>query len=344
MYLTSKIILHPTLQQQTTLMQLIEIYKSEVNECLKKFIANQRITWIPYTKLNRNLPWESKKEVIKEASKIYNESKKRKANCELNLSFSGDYCKWHCDSFTFSSKLHLQVSQNSEMIVEYYADDYQRNLLSLGYLTSLKISKVNKKWICYIKILKPDPQPFGEFAMGVDLGIKVPAVAATSSGKIKFFGNGRQIRFICTHQTSKLSKLMKEKRFKLIRMMNQKWGNKLLSIDHQISKSIIDFAVKENIKLIYLENLNLIQKKVNTSKRVSTWSYTRLKTFIEYKACKNGIGVKVINPQNTSKKCPKCNKLNQSHSRKYSCSCGYTNHRDIVGAINICNYSSRESN
>jgi putative transposase len=344
MYLTSKIILHPTLQQQATLEQLIEIYNSEVNECLKKFKANQRITWIPYTTLNRHLPWESKKEVIKEASKIFNDNIKRKADCGINFSFNGDYCKCHCDSFTLGSKLRLQVSQNSEMVVEYYADEYQKNLLASGYLTSLKISKVNKKWICYIKILKPDPQPFGEFAMGVDLGIKVPAVAVTSSGKIKFFGNGRQIRFICTHQTSRLSKLMKEKRFKLIRMMNQKWGNKLRSIDHQISKAIIDFALKENIKTIYLENLNLIQKKTNTSRRISTWSYIRLKSFIEYKACLNGIEVKVINPQNTSRKCPKCNKLNQSHQREYSCSCGYKNHRDIVGAINICNYSSRKSN
>ncbi len=344
MYLTSKIVLHPTLQQQITLKQLIEIYRNEVNQCLKTFIENQKITWIPYTKLNKYLPWESKKEVIKEASKIYNDNINKRIDREHNLSFKGDYCKWHCDSFTLGSKLHLQVSQNSEMVVDYYADDYQRNLLASGHLTSLKISIVNKKWLCYIKILKPDPQPFGEYVMGVDLGIKVPAVAATSTGKIKFFGNGRQIRFICTHQTSKLSKLMKEKRFKLIRMMNQKWGNKLLSIDHQISKAIIDFAVKENVKTIYLENLKLIQKKTNTSKRISTWSYTRLKSFIEYKACINGIEVKVINPQNTSKRCPECSKLNQSHLREYSCSCGYTNHRDIVGAINICNYNSRKSN
>jgi putative transposase len=338
MYLTSKIILHPSPQQANILASLIAIYKTEVNECLEKFFLNKKITWIPYSTLNRNLPWESKKEVIKEASKIFKDSKR-----ELNstaIIFKGDYCKWHCDSFTLDLKLNLQVGQQSRLSVEYYADAYQKQLLATGYLTSLKIEKVNKRWYCYIKILKPDPQPFGEHVMGIDFGIKVPAVAATSTGKIKFFGNGRQVRYICTSQTSRLSKLMRNQNFRLVRKMDHKWGNRLLSIDHQISKSIIDFALKENIRTIVLENLSYIQKKPDSSKKISSWSYLRLKSFLEYKALKQGIKVETINPYNTSKKCPRCAKLNHSATREYKCTCGYKNHRDIVGAINICNYSS----
>lgn len=340
MYLTSKIILHPTPQQANTLKNLAMIYKTEVNECLSKFKLNQKIVWIPYSTLNRNLPWESKKEVIKEATKIFNDWL-RKKNDAILIRFKGDYCKWHYDSFTLDSKLNLQVGQQSRLRVEYYADEYQRKLLSTGYMTSLKIEKVSKKWFCYIKILKPDPQPFGEHVMGVDLGIKVPAVAATSTGKIRFFGNGRQVRYICTSQTSKLSNLMRKNNYRLIRRMDHKWGNRLLTIDHQISKSIINLALKENVRTIVLENLNYIQKKSDSGKKISMWSYMRLKSFIEYKASKHGIKVQIINPYNTSKRCPRCKKLNNSSTREYKCSCGYINHRDIVGAINICNYNSR---
>jgi putative transposase len=339
MYLTSKIILNPTLQQKRTLLNLITIYKSEVNECLGKFISHQKITWIPYSILDRNLPWESKKEVIKEATKIFKDYTRKKSNTILTR-FKGDYCRWHCDSFTLDSKLNLQVGQQSRLSVEYYADDYQKKLLSTGYMTSLKIEKVSRKWFCYIKILKPDPQPFGEHIMGVDLGIKVPAVAATSTGKIRFFGNGRQVRFICTSQTSRLSKLMRNNDYRSIRKMDHKWGNRLLSIDHQISKSIINFALKENVRTIVLENLSYIQKKSDSGRKISTWSYMRLKSFLEYKANKHGIKVLTINPYNTSKRCPRCRKLNQSTTRKYECGCGYKNHRDVVGAINICNYKS----
>jgi putative transposase len=293
--------------------------------------------------LNRNLPWESKKEVIKEATKIFTDCI-RKRYATTKASFKGEYCKWHFDSFTLDEKLNLQVGQQSKLKVEYYADAYQKQLLSTGFLTSLKIERVNKKWYCYIKILKPDPQPFGEYIMGIDLGIKVPAVAATSAGKIKFFGNGRLIRYICTSQTSRLSKLMRKNDFRSIRKIDHKWGNRLLSIDHQISKSIIDFALKENIKTIILEDLSYIQKKSDAGKKISTWSYMRLKSLLEYKAHKNGIKVHTINPYNTSKKCPMCGRLNNCTSRVYECSCGYKNHRDIVGAINICNYNSIRSN
>lgn len=339
MYLTSKIILNPTPQQKRTLLNLISIYKAEVNECLGKFISHKKIMWIPYSTLDPNLPWESKKEVIKEATKIFKDCTRKKNNPILTR-FKGDYCRWHCDSFTLDSKLNLQVGQQSRLSVEYYADDYQKELLSTGYMTSLKIEQVSKKWFCYIKILKPDPQPFGEHIMGVDLGIKVPAVAATSTVKIRFFGSGRQVRYICTSQTSRLSKLMRSNDYRSIRKMDHKWGNRLLSIDHQISKSIINFALKENVRTIVLENLSNIQKKSDSGRMISTWSYMRLKSFLEYKANKHGIKVHTINPYNTSKRCPKCKKLNQSVTRKYECGCGYKNHRDVVGAINICNYNS----
>ncbi|MDP2812876.1 MAG: transposase [Erysipelotrichaceae bacterium] len=343
MYLTSKIILHPTPLQAETLKNLATIYKTEVNECLRKFQLNQKIIWIPYSTLDQNLPWESKKEVIKEATKIFRDCIRNKSNATPTR-FKGDYCKWHCDSFTLDYKLNLQVGQQSKLSIEFYADDYQKELLSSGCLTSLKIEKKDKKWVCYIKILKSDPQPYGEHVMGVDMGIKVPAVAATSTGKIRFFGNGRKVRYICTSQTSRLSKLMKNNNYRLIRKMDHKWGNRLLTIDHQISKSIIEFAIQEKISTITLENLAYIQKRIDSGKKISTWSYMRLKSFLEYKAQKHGIKIQMINPHNTSKRCPKCNRLNHSSKREYKCACGFKSHRDIVGAINICNYSSSKSN
>jgi putative transposase len=343
MYLTSKIILHPTVQQEKTLSDLISIYISQVNECLSKFIDNQKIIWIPYSTINKQLPWESKKEVIKEAKSIFNDHLRKRTT--QSACFKGKYCKWHFDSFTLNTKLNLQVGQQqSKLIVEYYADSYQKKLLSSGFPTSLRIEKVNQKWYCYIKILIPDPQPLGEHIMGVDLGIKVPAVAVTSKGKVRFFGNGRQVRYICTSQSSRLSKLMRKNDFRSIRNIDRKWGNRLLSIDHQISKAIIDFALKENVKKIILENLTYLQKRTNASRKIATWSYFRLKSLIEYKAQKNGIEIQIINPYNTSKKCPNCNKLNTCSTREYLCGCGYKNHRDIVGAINICNYNSVLSN
>ena len=56
---------------------------------------------------------------------------------------------------------------------------------------------------------------------------------------------------------------------------------------------------------------------------------------ITYKAQLAGIEVRYVNPYNTSKKCPKCGRINKPKDRTYQCKCGYHGHRDVVAAINI---------
>ena len=65
-------------------------------------------------------------------------------------------------------------------------------------------------------------------------------------------------------------------------------------------------------------------------------SFYRLMKYIEYKAKLEGIKVEYVNPEYTSQRCPGCGTLNKARDRRYICkSCGYTTHRDRLGAINI---------
>ena len=57
--------------------------------------------------------------------------------------------------------------------------------------------------------------------------------------------------------------------------------------------------------------------------------------YIEYKARLEGIKVEYVNPAYTSQICPSCGTKNKTKDRKYTCSCGYEKHRDLVLAINI---------
>ncbi|ONI45903.1 hypothetical protein AN640_04015 [Candidatus Epulonipiscium fishelsonii] len=63
------------------------------------------------------------------------------------------------------------------------------------------------------------------------------------------------------------------------------------------------------------------------------WSFYRLSKFIEYKAKLEGIKVEYVNPAYSSQTCPVCREKNKVKDRGYKC--GYRNHRDVVGAINI---------
>ena len=65
--------------------------------------------------------------------------------------------------------------------------------------------------------------------------------------------------------------------------------------------------------------------------------YGRIKDYIKYKAKEQEIEVVMTKENYTSQTCPKCYKKHKPSGRTYSCTCGYSTHRDIVGAWNILN-------
>ena len=177
--------------------------------------------------------------------------------------------------------------------------------------------------------------------MGVDLGIKVPAVSYTSDGKVKFYGNGRKNKFIRRRFNSLRKKLQKAKRLKTLKRMNDKEQRIMRDVDHKVSRSIVNEALERDVLTIKLERLANIRSTTRTSRKnnhsLHTWSFYRLMQYIAYKAKRVGITVEFVNPAYTSQTCPKCGRVHHAKDRAYVCSCGYRVHRDLLGAINICN-------
>lgn len=112
-------------------------------------------------------------------------------------------------------------------------------------------------------------------------------------------------------------------------------------IDHKISREIVNTAKKHKAKVIKLERLENIRSTTRTSRKnnpsLHTWSFYRLAQYIEYKAKLTGIEVEYVDAAYTSQKCPQCGNIHHVKDRKYICKCGYYTHRDLLGAINICN-------
>ena len=100
-------------------------------------------------------------------------------------------------------------------------------------------------------------------------------------------------------------------------------------------------AKAHDISVIKLERLQNIRSTTRTSRKnnhsLHTWSFYRLATFIEYKAKLAGIKVEYVDPAYTSQICPICGSIQHAKDRNYICRCGYHTHRDLLGAINICN-------
>ncbi len=179
----------------------------------------------------------------------------------------------------------------------------------------------------------------GTRILGVDLGLKVPAVTITDDDKVRFFGNGRENKYMKRKFRSVRKKLGKNKKIKAIRKLDDKEQRWMKDKDHKVSREIVSFAVENQISVIRLEQLTNIRQTTRTSrkneKNLHKWSFYRLSTFIEYKANIVGIKVEYVNPAYTSQSCLKCSEKNKAHDRTYKCQCGFEKHRDIVGAMNI---------
>mgnify|MGYP003421508291 FL=1 len=175
--------------------------------------------------------------------------------------------------------------------------------------------------------------------LGVDLGLKCPAVAVTEKGKTKFFGNGRENKYMKRKFRSKRKKLGKAKKPQAIKKLNNKEQRWMKDKDHKTSRQIVDFAIQEGVGTIRLEQLSGIRQTARTSrkneKNLHTWSFYRLAQYIEYKAKLAGLKVEHPDPQYTSQTSPDCSQTNKARDRKYKCSCGFKTHRDRVGAMNI---------
>ena len=220
--------------------------------------------------------------------------------------------------------------------------DKQKSVFSSYKLGTMRIVLKNNHIVAQIVYETEEPIFSGKGnVMGVDLGIKCPAVSKCSDGSVKFYGNGRKNKAMRRHFESKRKSLQKAKHQDVVNHMNNKEQRIMRDIDHKISHDIIATAKRHKVKTIKLEQLSNIRSATRRSRKnnhsLHNWSFYRLAMFIEYKAKLAGIEVLYVNPAYTSQTCPVCGDKHHAKDRRYSCKCGFHTHRDILGAWSICN-------
>ncbi|TMD67362.1 MAG: IS200/IS605 family element transposase accessory protein TnpB [Chloroflexi bacterium] len=211
----------------------------------------------------------------------------------------------------------------------------------------LRIKKKRGKWIADITMTLPKPKPIEQDGvMGIDLGIKVPAVTYIGSTGTRFFGNGRKLRVRRRQFYARRKKLQKAKKTRALKKSQGKEARWMKNINHQLSRQIVNHAHAQGVGTIKIEDLHGIRKnttrtsggaKARKNNRMkNTWSFYQLTAFLTYKAQRQGIKVEQVDPAYTSQECPACSARNKAQDRTYVCAeCGWKGHRDTVGAINI---------
>ncbi|HZU70189.1 MAG TPA: transposase [Ktedonobacteraceae bacterium] len=203
------------------------------------------------------------------------------------------------------------------------------------------------RFTLHIVVSFPEPVvPPSQDVIGVDLGLNRPAVTSNRQflGKKRWkeqehclFRLQRKLQAKGTRSAKKHLKKLNKKRFRQRR-----------DHDHVLSKRIVSTSPAG--ATIVLENLTNIRetsrmgrgkknKNVSNKRRLHSWSFAQLYSFVQYKAQARGIAVVKIDPRHTSQTCSRCSYQHRSNRRSQSVfhcrSCGYQLNADLNAAYNI---------
>lgn len=191
-------------------------------------------------------------------------------------------------------------------------------------------------------VLEGEGKPFvksGE-VVGVDMGICRPAVTSQN----EFLGK-REWRAI-EDRRREYRRVLQRKGTKPARRKLRLLGGKVnrfrRDCDHVLSRQVVDAAPAGSV--IVVEDLSGIRerqgrKRKDFRRRLHSWSFDRLRGFLEYKAALAGKKVVAVNPRNTSKGCSRCGhveKANRKNQSLFKCQqCGFSLNADLNAARNI---------
>lgn len=339
---TYQVRLYPTPEQGQLLLAHCLDYISTVNTLASALDADV----IPQEGLSTkdfvaHLPSAVKNQALRDARSVF----KRSLELDKLPVLKKPICQWNNQNWQIKNgKLLLPVCLNGK-IKQIEVPCAQVEVIGLPGL--LRIKKKRGKWIADVTMTQEKPTDSQEEGvMGIDLGIKVPAVAHIAGKGTRFFGNGRSQRHMRRMFYARRKRLQKAKKTRAVKKSKGKERRWMKDINHKLSHQIVNHAAEQGVGTIKIESLHGIRKgttrtsrgaKARKNNRMNnSWSFYQLTMFLTYKAARLGIKVEQVDPAYTSQECPACRARNKAQDRTYVCAeCGWMGHRDKVGAINI---------
>src|SRR5699024_11019905 len=188
-----------TKEQAFILTEMSKTYISTINVLVSEMVKEKKSTKKSSKNIDVSLPSAVKNQVIKDAKSVFNKVKKNKYKIIPVL--KKPVCIWNNQNYSFdftyiSMPIMLNGKGTKTSIRALLVDKDNRNIELLKHkLGTLRITKKANKWIAQISVTVSTVQGTGLKVMGVDLGLKVPAVAVTDDNEVRFFGSGRQNKY-----------------------------------------------------------------------------------------------------------------------------------------------------
>jgi IS605 OrfB family transposase len=217
--------------------------------------------------------------------------------------------------------------------------EFQKKLLATGKPKEAELVFKNGCFYFHLVIESDKIEQCAEKkVMGIDVGEN--NIAAHSLGRL--FG-GRKLlherdKYLAQRRRlqSNGSRSAKQK----LRKVSGKETRHVRQVNHEVSKMIVQDAVKAEIGCIGMEDLTHMRERVRLGLRershLHSWSWRQLHTYVEYKARAEGIDVVYVNPAYTSQTCSHCGNLGTRKKHRFVCStCGIQAHSDLNAGRNV---------
>jgi IS605 OrfB family transposase len=188
-----------------------------------------------------------------------------------------------------------------------------------------------------VQIPKVAHQLDDNIVVGVDLGLAVPLTLALNKdpykrefvGSFDLFAKKRlqfqtQSRALQTQLKYTGGGHGRKKKLKKLEQLKEKERNWTHTQNHIFSKAVIQFALQNNAKYINMEALDIrlrggVDHEAEDKKMkfyLRNWSFFELQSMIQYKAEREGIIIRFVEPAYTSQTCSVCGQIGERPSQK----------------------------
>jgi putative transposase len=262
------------------------------------------------------------------------------------------------DSFRFPQGFKLDQANSRIYLPKLGWIKYLNSRNVLGTPKNITISLKSGQWYASIQTEHEIENPIhlATSIVGIDVGIT--RFATLSDGS-----HIDPLNSFKKHQNN-LAKYQRRMSRKV--KFSQNWKKakaKVTKIHTRIANARADFlhktttTISKNHAVICIEDLRIdnmsksasgnvekpgrsVKAKSGLNRSILDQGWGEFRRQLEYKQAWAGGEVIAVNPRNTSRTCPCCShvsKENRKTQSKFLCvSCGYENHADYVGALNIC--------
>jgi len=252
--------------------------------------------------------------------------------------------------------LRIPTKPRKFLLLKLRYGDYQERFLKGGYKLGSVTINLNSVILTFSKEIKlKSPKRV------VTIDVNEENVTCMSSdGLVKVYDlkQVKTIRYTYYLKRKSIQKKVRNRKLrkKLLNKYSGKERRKVEWILHNVSKRIVeDFSDSE----LVLEDLKGIRKAINRRKlkinkyngklqlhrtkprklmrRLNSWPFRKIQSFIEYKAKWNGLPVSYLDARLTSSLCPMCGlKLEPNGHRVMKCKkCGLELDRDVIACLNL---------